>query len=61
MARSDAVIASFHAEGAQIYECNVDAVKYQSQKRALSWQFREPVATLITNGKTIGHHSTGPN
>jgi hypothetical protein len=25
-----------------------------------SWTFREPVATLIENGKTVGRHFAGP-
>src|SRR6185436_2205701 len=27
---------------------------------ALAWQFREPVATLLSNGKTLGRHYAGP-
>jgi hypothetical protein len=55
---ADWIIATLHAEGAQIYQCNA---KYQSQTPALSWQFREPAATLVVDGKTVGHHSAGPN
>ncbi len=47
-------IAIFHAEGAQIYECRADA------EGKLVWQFREPVATLISNGVTVGRHYAGP-
>jgi hypothetical protein len=43
-----------HAEGAQIYECKADA------KGALVWGFREPVASLFLDGKTIGRHYVGP-
>ena len=50
-----------HAEGAQIYQCKPDSEKYPSEPRALSWQFREPVATLIADGKSIGLHSAGPS
>ena len=27
----------------------------------LNWQFREPVATLIVDGKSFGRHYAGPN
>ena len=47
-------IATIHAEGAQIYECKADAAG------KLGWQFREPIATLIADGKTIGRHFAGP-
>ena len=41
-------LAVVHAEGAQVYECKADAAG------KLAWQFREPVATLIVDGKTVG-------
>jgi hypothetical protein len=44
-----------HAQGAQIYECKADAAG------KLAWQFREPIATLLENGKTVGRHYAGPN
>ena len=47
-------IATVHAEGAQIYECKADV------SGKLVWQFREPIATLIADGKTIGRHFAGP-
>jgi hypothetical protein len=47
-------IATYHAEGAQIYECKADS------DGKLSWIFREPIATLILNGKTVGRHYAGP-
>jgi Protein of unknown function (DUF3455) len=43
-----------HAEGAQIYECK------PGKDGKLAWQFREPIATLILDGKTIGRHYIGP-
>ena len=55
------VIATLHAEGAQVYECKPDAGKSQSGVRALTWQFREPIATLMLDGKSIGRHYAGPN
>ena len=61
VARDGAVIATFHAEGAQIYQCKPDSEKYPSEPRALAWQFREPVATLIVDGKSFGRHFAGPN
>jgi hypothetical protein len=49
------LVATVHAEGAQVYECKADAAG------KLAWQFREPVATLIVDGKTVGRHYAGPN
>jgi len=49
-----AVVLTLHAEGAQIYQCQPDA------SGALSWAFREPIATLIGDGKTVGRHYAGP-
>jgi hypothetical protein len=48
-------IAKFHAEGAQVYECKADAAG------KLTWVFREPIATLMADGKTVGRHYAGPN
>jgi hypothetical protein len=42
------------AEGAQVYECKADA-----GGRKL-WVFREPIATLIADGRTVGRHYAGP-
>ena len=42
-------------EGAQVYECKADA----DGKPA--WAFREPIATLLLDGKTVGRHYAGPN
>ena len=47
-------IALVHAEGAQIYECQADALG------SLRWRFKEPIASLFENGKTIGRHYAGP-
>ncbi len=55
-------IVTLHAEGAQIYQCKSDSDgKSPSQKTALTWQFREPIATLILEGKSVGRHYAGPN
>jgi hypothetical protein len=48
-------MVTIHAEGAQIYECKADS------GGKLIWQFREPIATLIVDGKTVGRHYAGPN
>jgi hypothetical protein len=48
-------IAQFHAEGAQIYECKPDAVG------KLGWRFREPIASLLADGQTVGRHFVGPS
>jgi hypothetical protein len=54
-APGESVVATFHAEGAQIYDCKADA------GGKLTWQFREPIATLLVDGKTVGRHYAGPN
>jgi Protein of unknown function (DUF3455) len=55
-------IVTLHAEGAQIYQCKPDSDgKSPSQKSALTWQFREPIATLMLDGKSVGRHYAGPN
>jgi hypothetical protein len=54
-APSETVVATFHAEGAQIYDCKADA------SGKLGWQFREPIATLLRDGATVGRHYAGPN
>ena len=41
---------ALHAEGAQIYECQLDAAS------RLVWQAREPTATLMDGGNSVGHH-----
>ena len=48
------VVATLHAEGAQVYECKVGT------DGKLTWQIREPIATLFFDGKTIGRHYVGP-
>jgi hypothetical protein len=49
-----AAILVAHAAGAQIYECKADATG------AMNWVFREPIATLVRDGLTIGRHYAGP-
>jgi Protein of unknown function (DUF3455) len=53
-APGETLIATTHAEGAQIYECKADT------GGRLVWQFREPIATLLIDGKTAGRHYAGP-
>ena len=56
------VLATLHAEGAQIYECKPDSAdKSPGQTRALTWQFREPIASLMVEGRSVGRHYAGPN
>ncbi|MGB6348655.1 MAG: DUF3455 domain-containing protein [Pseudolabrys sp.] len=50
-----ATVATFRAEGAQIYECKAGT------DGKLAWQFREPVAALLSDGKTVGRHYVGPS
>ncbi len=54
-AAGQAQVLKAHAEGAQVYECKADAAD------KLAWAFREPIATLLVDGKTVGRHYAGPN
>jgi hypothetical protein len=54
-APGERVVDTLHAEGAQVYECKADA------QGRLVWTFREPVATLIRDGRTVGRHYAGPH
>jgi len=49
------VALTTHAQGVQIYECKAGS------DGKLVWTFREPIATLLLNGKTVGRHYAGPN
>jgi hypothetical protein len=53
-APGETAVTTLHAEGAQVYECKADAAG------KLVWQFREPIATLLLDGKTLGRHYAGP-
>ena len=55
IAAADATaVATFHAEGAQIYECK------SGSDGKLAWAFREPIAALMLDGRTVGRHYAGP-
>jgi Protein of unknown function (DUF3455) len=54
-APGEAVVATLHAEGAQVYDCKAGS------DGKLAWSFREPIATLMADGKTVGRHYAGPN
>ena len=53
-APGEAPVMTVQAIGAQVYECKADAAG------GLAWQFREPIATLLAAGKTVGRHYAGP-
>ena len=53
-APGDAVVLEAHAVGAQIYECKASAGSQPT------WQFREPIASLLRDGTTVGRHYAGP-
>ena len=55
VARGETMLVTVQAHGAQVYECKRDA------SGALAWAFREPIATLTLDGKTVGRHYAGPN
>jgi hypothetical protein len=59
--RDGARITTVHADGAQIYVCKQTWEESPSQVPALTWQFREPIAALSSNGMSIGRHYAGPN
>jgi hypothetical protein len=50
----DVSVLRVHAEGAQIYQCRSDNAGH------LIWQSREPIASLFSDGATIGRHYAGP-
>jgi hypothetical protein len=54
-APGETAMFTLHAEGAQIYECKPGA------DGTLAWAFREPIATLLSEGKTVGRHYAGPS
>jgi hypothetical protein len=54
-AGGETIVLTLHAEGAQVYECKAGA------DGKLAWAFREPIATLLADGKTVGRHYAGPN
>lgn len=53
-ASDETTIAQFHGVGTQIYECRANGTGQRS------WQFREPIATLLADGRTMGRHFAGP-
>jgi len=54
-APGETMVATLHAEGAQVYECKAGS------DGKLAWAFREPIATLVLDGKTVGRHYAGPS
>jgi hypothetical protein len=60
----EATVVTLHAEGVQVYECKTGSEKTGSDKpgsdHKLVWTLREPIATLLLAGKTVGRHYAGP-
>jgi hypothetical protein len=54
-APGETTVLAVHAEGAQVYECKAGA------DGKPGWAFREPIATLLMDGKTVGRHYAGPS
>ena len=54
-APGEILVTTVHAVGAQVYQCEFDS------GGKLVWQFREPIATLVVDGKTVGRHYAGPS
>src|SRR6267142_2268281 len=48
-APGETVVLTVQAEGAQVYECKAGA------DGKLGWAFREPIATLLADGKTVAN------
>ncbi|MGC2782167.1 MAG: DUF3455 domain-containing protein [Bradyrhizobium sp.] len=55
VAAGEKAVLTLHAEGAQVYECKAGT------DGKLAWAFREPIASLFQDGKTVGRHYAGPN
>jgi len=53
-APGESAVVTLHAEGTQVYECKAGS------DGKLAWAFREPIATLLLDGKTVGRHYAGP-
>jgi hypothetical protein len=53
-APGETAVLTVHAEGAQVYECKA------GPDGRLAFAFREPIATLLVDGKTVGRHYAGP-
>jgi hypothetical protein len=53
-APGETTVLTVQAEGAQVYECKAGS------DGKLTWVFREPIATLLADGKTVGRHYAGP-
>jgi hypothetical protein len=54
-ASGETLVVVVHAQGVQVYECKADA------DGKLAWRFREPIATLLIDGRTVGQHFAGPS
>jgi hypothetical protein len=55
----EATVITLHAEGVQVYECKAGSDKAGGDQK-LAWTLREPIATLVLAGKTVGRHYVGP-
>lgn len=53
-ASGETPVATIQAQGAQVYECKADP------SGKLTWQFREPIAALYEQERTVGRHFAGP-
>ena len=54
-APGETAVITLHAQGAQLYECAA------TKDGKFAWSFREPIATLLLDGKTVGRHYAGPS
>jgi hypothetical protein len=59
--RNSAWIATVHTQSTQTYVCKQKSEESPSQPHAMIWEFREPLATLSSNGMSLGRHYAGPN
>src|SRR5258708_12421318 len=54
-APGESAVVTLHAEGGEVYEGKAGS------DGKLGGAFREPIATLLLDGKTVGRHYAGPN
>jgi hypothetical protein len=47
-APGETAVATLHAQGAQVHDCKAGS------DGKLAWTFREPIATLLLDGETVG-------
>jgi hypothetical protein len=59
----DADCPDYRTRSASVVDVRFERIRADaaSPDGKLAWAFREPIATLLLDGKTVGRHYTGPN